>query len=92
LEPCGTGNPEPRLLLRNAFLVESRTMGQGQEHLRWTIEADGRPFKGVWWRPGEKAQGCECGCRVDICFVPELNHWNNNVTLQLNVKEARVVR
>lgn len=91
LEPCGTGNPEPRLLMRNAFLVESNPLGQAQEHVRWTIETDGRRFKGVWWRPGEKAQGCERGCRVDICFVPELNHWNNNVTLQLNVKEARVV-
>ena len=91
LEPCGTGNPEPRLLLRNAFLVESQPLGQTGEHFRWTIEADGQRFKGVWWRPGEKAQGCDSGTRVDICFVPELNHWNNNVTLQLNVKEARSV-
>lgn len=88
LEPCGTGNPEPRLLLRGATIVESRPLGQGQEHLSWTLEADSRRFKAVWWRPGDRAKGCERGALVDVCFVPELNHWNNNVTLQLNVKEA----
>ncbi len=91
LEPCGTGNPEPKLLLQNVFLVDAQPMGQAREHLRLNLEADGQRFKAVWWRPGEKAEGCQAGSRLDLCFVPELNHWNNSVTLQLNVKEARRV-
>lgn len=89
LEPCGTGNPEPKLLMQNVFLVDAQPLGQTREHLKLNLEADGQRFKAVWWRPGEKAEECQPNSHIDLCFVPELNHWNNNVTLQLNVKEAR---
>ena len=30
------------------------------------------------------------GQEIDLCFVPQLNHWNGNTTLQLNIKDARL--
>lgn len=89
LEPCGQGNPEARLVLRGAQIVDGKSMGQKGEHLKWFINADGARFEAVWWRPGERAMGFSNGKAVDLCFVPEINHWNGNTTLQLVIKEAR---
>jgi single-stranded-DNA-specific exonuclease len=90
LEPCGQGNPEARLMLRGAQIVDGKGIGAKGEHLKWFINADGARFEAVWWRPGERAMGFGNGKVVDLCFVPEINRWNGNTTLQLNVKEARL--
>ncbi len=90
LEPCGTGNPEARLMLQGARIVESRCIGNGGEHLKWTIDVDGRRFQAVWWKPCDRANGFSIGKIVDLCFVPELNVYQGNVNLQLNIKEARI--
>lgn len=89
LEPCGTGNAQPLLMLKDAKLVDGRAMGANNEHLKWRVEAGGRYFEAVWWRPGEKANGFKIGQPIDLCFVPELNHWNGTTRLQLIVREAR---
>ncbi|MBV9470384.1 MAG: single-stranded-DNA-specific exonuclease RecJ [Abitibacteriaceae bacterium] len=89
LEPCGTGNSQALLMIKEARLVDGRALGAGNEHLKWRVESDGRFFEAVWWRPGEKANGFKIGQYVDLCFVPELNHWNGNTKLQLIIKEAR---
>jgi len=90
LEPCGMGNTEPRLMLRGVKILDGKSMGQKGEHLKWSIEADGQRFEAVWWRPGERAAGMGFGKAVDLCFVPEINEWNGNTRLQLNIKEARI--
>lgn len=89
LEPCGQGNPEAKLMLKNARITDGRSMGAKGEHLKWEIEADGLRFEAVWWRPGERANGFGIGRTVDLCFVPEINEWNGNQRLQLVIKEAR---
>jgi single-stranded-DNA-specific exonuclease len=89
LEPCGQGNPEPRLMLRGATLVDGRGMGAASEHLKWNIEHEGRSCEAVWWRPGERGEGFAVGSRIDLCFAPELNNWNGNTRLQLVIKDAR---
>ena len=89
LEPCGAGNHEPRLLLYGARLLESRPIGKTGDHLSWSLEADGRRFSAVWWSPGERAADMAYGSTIDLVFVPEMNHWKDNVSLRLNIKEAR---
>jgi single-stranded-DNA-specific exonuclease len=77
-------------MLRGAQIVDGKSIGAKGEHLKWFINADGARFEAVWWRPGERAMGFGNGKVVDLCFVPEINHWNGNTTLQLNIKEARL--
>ena len=89
LEPCGTGNPEASLMLRGAVLVDGLAMGAQKQHLKWFLEADDCRFECVWWNPGSKADGFEIGQKVDICYVPQLNQWGYNTTLQLVLKAVR---
>jgi single-stranded-DNA-specific exonuclease len=90
LEPCGKGNPEPLLAVRGAKILDGRNMGEGGAHLKWKVQVGTRRFDAVWWRPGERANGFGLGKSVDLCFTPELNHWNGQTTLQLTIKDARL--
>lgn len=89
LEPCGIGNPSASLLLKNAVLVSGKAIGKESQHLKWSVRAGGRSYEAVWWSPGEAANGFVPGCKIDICFVPEFNEWNGNVTVQFLLKAAR---
>ncbi|HEX8552205.1 MAG TPA: single-stranded-DNA-specific exonuclease RecJ [Abditibacteriaceae bacterium] len=89
LEPCGQGNAEPLFVLRNAKILDGKSMGRTGEHLKWFLDADGARLEAVWWRPGERAANFISGTRADICFAPELNEWNGQTRLQLVVKAAR---
>lgn len=88
-EPCGIGNPSASLLLKNVVLVSGKAIGKESQHLKWSLRAGGRSYEAVWWSPGEAANGFVPGCKVDICFVPEFNEWNGNVTVQFLLKAAR---
>ena len=92
LEPCGNGNPEARLLLRGAKILDGKCIGARGEHLKWQIEADGARFDALWCVP-VSAPRVSSRARPSKCvFVPELNHWNGNTRLQLIVKDARALR
>lgn len=83
LEPFGVGNPEPTLMMRGVAVVERRIVGDG--HLKLRVAAGGRLFSAIAFRQAE----CPTDGMLDIAFFPELNAWNNSVTLQLRIKAIR---
>lgn len=83
LEPFGSGNPEPTLMLRGATVVERRIVGDA--HLKLTILVQGRKFNAIAFR---QAECCTDGI-LDIAFFPESNVWKNSTTLQLRIKSMR---
>lgn len=89
LEPCGQANGEPLFMLCGARIQDGRQMGQNNEHVKWKLQAENQQLEAVWWRPGQRAKEFGQGSTVDLCFAPELNHWNGNTRIQLVVKEVR---
>lgn len=87
LSPFGLGNPQPVFLSKNARVVDYRTVGMNNNHLRLRL-SDGR---GVWsaigFRLGQYAE--TISSRVDVVYNIEANDWNGNTTLQLNIKDIR---
>lgn len=83
LEPFGSGNPEPTLVLRGATVLERRNVGDG--HLKLVVSAQGRIFNAIAFR---QAECCTDGV-LDIAFYPERNVWKNSTTLQLRIKSMR---
>lgn len=83
LEPFGSGNPEPVLMLRGLKVGERRVVGEG--HLRLRLIAAGCAFSAIAFRMAER----EIADRVDIAFFPEMNDWNGSSSLQLRVKDLR---
>ncbi len=88
LEPCGTGNPRPRLGLFGAKVERGFQMSQGK-HLKLWLQAEGQRAEAVWWKHGLQAERIRYGQEVDVVFELGLNHWNGRTELQLVLEDLR---
>jgi single-stranded-DNA-specific exonuclease len=90
LEPTGQENSPPTLLARKVRVRGVRTVGAGK-HLRLVVDAgaNGPVFDAVAFQQGEWAAELNEGKRIDIIFQVEINEWQGNRRLQLNVQDLR---
>jgi single-stranded-DNA-specific exonuclease len=88
LEPCGMGNPGPRILVPGARFGEVRTMGEGR-HARFSVTSGGAIARAV-------AFGCDgrlavpSGEPVDATFRLERNVYNGAVEPRLVLRHAQL--
>ncbi|MCK4316387.1 MAG: single-stranded-DNA-specific exonuclease RecJ, partial [Anaerolineae bacterium] len=85
LEPCGYANPHPLFLSRNVRLLGQRTVGKEERHLKLRLSDDRATWDGIAFRQGEWAG--KLPDRVDIVYHLEVNEWNDQRRLQLNVQD-----
>ncbi len=87
LEPYGHENPVPILCTRGALVVDSRAVGPDGKHLKLTLSdgmlwLDAIAFRQAHWIGHLPPQ-------VDVAFTLEVNEWNGERRLQLNVQDLR---
>ncbi|MGD0780754.1 MAG: single-stranded-DNA-specific exonuclease RecJ [Dehalococcoidales bacterium] len=87
LAPFGHGNPVPSFLSRGVEMLERRTMGSGNEHLRMKLRQAGSVFDGVAFRLGNH-QG-EFASRIDIVYNLEVDNWGGKKQLRLNILDFK---
>ncbi len=87
LEPCGYANPHPLFLSRNVRLLSQRAVGKEGRHLKLRLSDDHTTWDGIAFRQGEWAG--KLPDRVDIAYHLEVNEWNDQRRLQLNVQDVR---
>jgi single-stranded-DNA-specific exonuclease len=87
IEPAGYGNPAPLLAAYDLKLVSPRPVGADGAHLKFQV-TDGHAVldciafrQGYWF--GKLPH------RIDLAFAPEINEWNGERRVQLNVKDMR---
>jgi single-stranded-DNA-specific exonuclease len=86
LEPCGYANPQPLFLSRNVHVQNQRAVGNGK-HLKVML-FDGRiTWDGIAFQQGEWAG--KLPDRVDIVYNLEVNEWNDQQRLQVNVQDIQ---
>jgi single-stranded-DNA-specific exonuclease len=90
LEPCGMGNPVPRLLVPGGRFGDVRTMGEGR-HARFSVSSGGVRARAV-------AFGCDGRVAEDpeqpqdATFKLERNSWNGAVEPRLVLRHAQPCR
>jgi single-stranded-DNA-specific exonuclease len=88
LQPFGHGNPSVALLLPAARLRDPRAMGDGGQHVRFTVESGGVRARGV-------AFGCDGRMPVDpetpadVIAALELDGWGGSVEPRLVLRHAQ---
>jgi single-stranded-DNA-specific exonuclease len=87
LEPCGEENPPPRFLSREVPVANAQVVGSEGRHLKLLLGADGQTLDGIAFGMGPRFE--ELGDRVDIVYALEVNEWNGERRLQLNVQDLR---
>ena len=91
LEPHGPGNPMPVLAACGVSVTSSiRRLGQDGQHARFSVEQDGRTLEVIAFRIAERvAEAADKGSVLDIAFVPVINTWRDQSTLELQLRDLR---
>lgn len=85
LEPCGCANPYPVFAFKNSQIRGPRTMGAEGRHLTFTAGKADSAYRAVMWNSGAFLPYLCGGIEADIAFVPRINVFNNETSIQLHV-------
>jgi single-stranded-DNA-specific exonuclease len=89
--PFGPGNMAP-VFETDGVVNAGGSRLVGKNHIRLTVvhpEISGGPCSAIAFQQGEHFHLIDKGIPFDICYHLEENEWNNQVSLQLNVKDIR---
>ncbi len=90
LSPFGPGNMRPKFVSRNLTISgQPRLMGNG-EHIRFTVSQNGRNYPAVGFKLAFHYEDLIRGVPVDLAYVVEVNEWQGNSTIQLNVRDIQI--
>jgi single-stranded-DNA-specific exonuclease len=89
LEPFGMGNPKPRFLLRNMKVMETRMVGNDQQHLQLRVFDGKRVHKGIAFQMAEHAKTLQSWGNIDMVCQLQKNEWKGNISVELQMLDAR---
>jgi single-stranded-DNA-specific exonuclease len=86
IAPFGRGNPEP--VLKSSRLEVLYPKVVGKDHVRMKLSQRGRMMGAIAFNMGGIYQGLAMGrVSVDAAFCLDVNQWQGEKTLQLNIKD-----
>lgn len=104
-EPFGEANREPIFLLSGANIVNIEKVGNGSTrsassgqvspsrggngHLRFFLDVEGKRFKAMGFRMGDKFDSVQRGDKIDVLFALAIDEWNGNRELMLRLADFR---
>ena len=89
LEPCGHGNKQPLLLVRELRPERVRTSRDGKHLLFDVVDRNGRRHQSAFFNAGERRDEIvKCGM-IDVAAELRRNRWNGRVNLQLRLTDFR---
>lgn len=86
LEPFGASNPSPIFAMNNLRIMQKRTMGSDNSHLRLTVSGGAQELTAIWWKNGDAP--LSSGNTLDIAFRPQINEFNGNTSVQLIIEDV----
>ena len=88
LEPCGTGCPKPVLMMEKLIVERIRPVGGGK-HTRLRLRRGSWSFNGICFCATAETLGIAQGELVDVAFLPQINEFREEKTVQMNVLDIR---
>jgi single-stranded-DNA-specific exonuclease len=90
LQPTGYGNKEPVFVSRAVLVKAARTVGADAKHLKLTLSDKGVVYDAIGFRLGSLQPDLP-NRLVDVMYTFETNEYNGRTSLQLNLKDVKVV-
>ena len=90
--PFGEGNPQPLFSLKNVLVYNSRRIGNGEKHLKLTLQLPRKNgtinyIDAIAFGFGNIKINSKD--RIDVAFYLEENEWNGSKSLQLRVVDIK---
>jgi single-stranded-DNA-specific exonuclease len=90
LEPFGSGNPQPILKSVNVVVVNQRKMGTDSQHVKLTLEMEGRKIDMVAFSAPDHFF-VEPGEHLDVWYTIDVNEWNGRRRVEGQLLHLEVV-
>jgi single-stranded-DNA-specific exonuclease len=90
-EPFGLGNPKPKFLGRNMTIIEARTVGAENQHLKLRLLWDGKVADAIAFRQGFLVTKLMPNSNIDVVFEMEANEWNGHKDLQMKIIDINLI-
>ncbi len=87
LQPTGMGNPAPVFMSSGLRVTRQKAIGADGSHLKLAVTDGKITYDAIAFRQGHWI--AQLPPRIDLMFTFELNEFNGQVSLQLNVKDIR---
>ncbi len=88
LEPCGNGCPKPVLVMEHLTVDKITPVGNGR-HLRLRLSGGHHGFNGIFFSTTAESASVEAGDAVDVAFIPQINDYWGERTVQMNIQDIR---
>lgn len=88
-KPFGFANPQPLFATKQVKLLNFRTVGQDNKHLKLSLQGSTLKVEAIAFSFGHLAQKLAPGQLIDITYTIEKNVWNGKKDLQLKIKEIK---
>ena len=88
LEPCGNGCAKPVLVIQELTVDRIAQVGGGR-HLRLRLRSSRHFLQAIWFSVNAQTASIALGDVVDVAFVPQINEYRGERTVQLNVLDIR---
>jgi single-stranded-DNA-specific exonuclease len=90
LEPHGPGNMKPVFISKNVYVEDVRLLKDLHLKLILTQPGTGITMAAIGFNLGDKIDLVLSKDPIDILYTLETNEWNNQISLQLNIKDIRL--
>lgn len=93
MQPFGEGNPEPIFALQRARLTSVRRVGKDEQHWKLGVErlANHSPLDVVGWSLAKTYPDLRPGMQLDLAGTLALNSWNGRESVQMVLKDIRLL-
>ena len=88
LEPYGEGNRMPLFMLKNLKIYSIRALSEGK-HIKLTLQDGNYLINAIGFNLGHFAEELKIGDKVDVVGSLEINEYNGNQDMQINLKDIR---
>ncbi|MFC1618041.1 single-stranded-DNA-specific exonuclease RecJ [Patescibacteria group bacterium] len=91
-EPHGFGNEKPRFMTEALKVSSVRAVGREGKHLKLELQSKGEHvinFPAIAFGLGDLVDQINFSDTIDVAYELEINEWNGNRELQLNVLDIR---
>ena len=88
LGPWGQAHEEPRLVVENVRINNTRLVGE--DHVALSFEELARSVEAIWFRHGHQQDALRRGRRVDVAFRLGLRSYRGETRLQMLVDDIRL--
>jgi single-stranded-DNA-specific exonuclease len=87
LQPTGMGNPMPIFMSSNLKVTRQKAIGTDGSHLKLSVTDGKITYDAIAFRQGHWI--AQLPSAIDLMYTFELNEFNGQISLQLNVKDIR---